>query len=246
MSFSTEEITRVRARPPAVDLAQASGAVAAAVGALEVTWESTAAGWHQVYVNGGLAGVTARPEDRRLVVAAPVDASGPAAVVRVEVVAVDAADRWTDFSADLPAQAGDAGGEVRLAWQAGEYLDPGLESFDVFADGGTGAIDYAAPLNESPLPARPGGVAPWGFGCGGFGVGGYGRSAARYEWTTGALSPGAWRLAVVAADAAGNRLATAAEVAVTVAPLPPPPDDFRVAAYDAATRHATLAWTPEP
>ena len=245
MSYTTEGITHVRVRPLALDLASDDAVVAP--GAVEAIWDSTQEGaWHQVYVNGQLTGVTAKPEDRRLVVSAPVGPGGPTETLLVEVVAVESADRWTDFGSLLAGLGQDAGAQVRLTWQAGEYLDPNLDSFDLFGDDRTGTVDYEAPLNESPVPAKPGGLAPWGYGCGGYGVGGYGQSAALYEWTTDLLEPGTWRLAVVAVDSAGNRLATAAEVEINVAPLPRPPDDFRVIAYDAQTRTATLAWQPSP
>ncbi len=241
MSYSTEGITHVRVRPLALDVGPEGAAVAP--GAIEATWNSTQEGrWHQVYVNGQLAGVTAKPEDRRLAVSAPVGPNGPTEMLLVEVVAVESADRWTDFGSLLSGFGEDAGARVRLTWQAGEYLDPNLESFDVFSDDRTGTVDYNTPLNELPIPAKPGGLVPWGYGCGGYGVGGYGQAAARYEWTTELLEHGTWRLAVVAVDAARNRLANAAEVQITVAPLPPPPDDFRVTAYDAQTRTATLGW----
>lgn len=249
MSYSTEGIAHVRVRPLALDVGAEGAAVAP--DAVEVMWDSTQEGrWHQVYVNGQLAGVTAKPEDRRLAVSAPVRSQDPlrvgpnrpAQMLLVEVVAVEAADRWTDFGSLLSGFGEDAGAQVRLTWQAGEYLDPNLESFDVFSDGRTGTVDYNTPLNESPIPAKPGGLAPWGYGCGGYGVGGYGQAAAMYEWTTELLEPGTWRLAVVAVDAARNRLASAAEVQITVAPLPPPPDDFRVTAYDTQTQIATLGW----
>jgi len=107
-------------------------------------------------------------------------------------------------------------------------------------------VDYASPLNESPIPAKPGGQAPWGFGCGGYGFGAYGQSAARYEWTTDVLEPGTWRLAVVAVDAAGNRLATTAEIETNLSPPARPPENFRVASYDPQARTATLAWQPSP
>lgn len=245
MSCTTEGITHVRVRPLALDLAP-DGAVVGP-GAIEATWDSTQAGrWHQVYINGQLAGVTARPEDRRQTVTAPVGRNGPDEMLLVEVLAVDSADRWTDFADALAGFGPDAGAEVHLSWQAGEYLDPNLESFDVFGDDRTGTVDYDTPLNESPIPARPGGSSPWGYGCGGYGVGGYGQSAARYEWTTDVLEPGTWRLAVVAVDTADNRPATAAEVEISVAPIPRPPENFRVASYDAQTRTATLAWQPSP
>jgi hypothetical protein len=245
VSHTTDGITHTRVRPLALDLAP-DGTVAGP-GAIEVTWHSTHADrWHQVYVDGRLAGVTARPADRRLVVTVPTGRSGRHAMLRVEVVAVDAADRWTDFSAALAGFGPDAGAEVRLAWQAGLYLDPNLAAFDVFGDGATGTVNYAAPLNESPIPARPDGRTPWGFGTGGYGVGAFGQAAAAYTWTADPVVPGTHRFAVVAVDAAGNRPATAAEVEVAVAPLPRPPEDFRVSVYDPNGRTATLAWDPSP
>ena len=245
MSYSTEGITHVRVRPLALDTGPEGAAVAP--GAIEAAWDSAQEGrWHQVYVNGQLAAVTAKPEDRRLVVSAPVGPNGPAEMLLVEIIAVDSPDRWTDFGNLLGGFAEDAGAQVRLTWQAGQYLDSGLESFDVFGDDRTGTIDYGTPLNELPIPARPGGLVPWGYGCGGYGVGAYGEAGAVYGWTTDLLEPGTWRLAVVAVDAAGNRLASAAEVEISVAPLPRLPHNFRLTAYDAQTRRAALAWQPSP
>ena len=245
MSYATEGISRVRVRPVPLDLAE--GQIVEAPGAAEVTWDSTCEGlWHQVYVNGRLAGVTPTPADRRLLVPCPAGPGGPAGTLLVEVVAVEADARWTDFRGQVAGFAPADGAAVCLSWQAGAYLGPDLESFDVFADGRSGTVDYGTALNDAPIAAAPGGLAPWGYGCGGYGVGAWGESAARYEWTTGPLDPGTWRLAVVAVDAAGNRLATAAEVEVAVAPLPRPPERFRLTAYDAEARTAALAWDPSP
>jgi len=245
VSYSSEGITHVRVRLLALDLTSEGAAVAPA--AIEVTWGSTQEGrWHQVYVNGHLAGATAHPADRRLVVLAPVGPNGPAEMLLVEVVAVDSEDRWTDFGGSLGGFGEDAGAQVRLTWQAGQYLDPNLKAFDVFSDGRTGTVNYDVPLNELPIPAKPGGLAPWGYGTGGYGVGGYGQAAATYEWTTGLLEPGTWRFAVVAVDAASNRLASAADVQVTAAPLPRPPGNYHLAAYDPQTRTAVLDWEPSP
>lgn len=245
MAYSIEGITRVRVRPLALDVSGA-GPVAPP-GALEVTWESTQTGrWHQAYADGWLAGVTAKPEDRHLIIPVPSTRAGFTGPVFIEVIAVDAADRASDFGGELAGFGEGDGSRVRLTWEAGPYLDPNLESFDVFTDGGTGTVDYEAPLNELPLPARPGGTAPWGYGDGGYGVGGYGTCAARYEWTTDPLGPGVLRMAVVAVDAAGNRLATAAEIDVEVMPLPRPPGNFRVLQYDVVSHQATLAWDASP
>ncbi len=244
MAFSIEGITNVRVRRPAAGLS--AGRAASEPGAVEVTWASTQAGrWHQVYVGGRLAGVTAMPEDRRLIVPVAADRGGMPGLVLVEVIAVDGADRWTDLGGQLAGFPAEAAGRVRLLWQAGPYLDPHLSAFDVFSDGRTGTVDYSWPLNEAPIPARPGGRDPWGYGAGGYGVGGYGRSAAVYEWTTGRLEPGTWRFAVCATDEAGNRLAPAGEVELAVAPLARPAEDFGLAAYDPGIG-ATLAWGPSP
>jgi len=240
----TDQITHVRVAAAA--LAACEGIPSAPPGTLEVTWHSGHADrWHQVYVNGRLGGVTAEAADRRLVVGAPVGRAGSAGLALVEVVAVDAADRWTDFAEELDAFAG-AGARARLTWQAGPHLDPDLEAFDVFADGASGTIDYTTPLNESPIPARPGGEAPWGYGTGGFGSGGYGDGSAAYEWTTDPLGPGTWRFVVLASDAAGNRLAEASTIACDVLPLPRPPTNFGVASYDPGGATATLAWQKSP
>jgi len=245
VSCTTDGITHVRVRPLALDLAP-DGTVAGP-GAIEVTWQSSHDDrWHQVYVGGRLAGVTALPADRRLAVTVPAGRSGRCEMLLVEVAAVEATDRWTDFSDALTGFGPGAGAEVRLTWQAGLYLDANLEAFDVFGDGATGAIDYDTPLNESPLAARPGGRTPWGYGTGGFGIGAWGQAAAEYDWTADPVVPGTHRFAVVAIDAAGNRLATATEVEITVSPLPQPPEDFRVSAYDPNTQAATLAWNPSP
>jgi hypothetical protein len=245
VAYSIEGIARVRVRPLVLDVS-AVGPVALP-GALEVTWDSTQRDrWHQVYAGGRLAGVTAKPEDRNLVISAPSGREGPSGPVLIEVVAVDAADRATDFGEELSGFGEGDGSRVRLTWQAGRYLDPDLESFNVYADGASGTVDYETPLNELPIPARPDGAEPWGYGAGGFGVGGYGASAARYEWTTDPLVPGSWRMAVLAVDGAGNRLATAAEIVVQVTPLPRPPKNFRVLGYDAESRKATLAWDASP
>ena len=101
MCYSTEGITHVRVRPLALDVGPEGTAVAP--GAIEATWDSTQEGrWHQVYVNGQLAGVTAKPEDRRLAVSAPVGPNGPAQMLLVEVVAVESA-ACSVGSAKMPA-----------------------------------------------------------------------------------------------------------------------------------------------
>jgi hypothetical protein len=244
VAYSTDGITCVRARPFVIDAGDSGPA--AVPGAVEVTWESANEGrWHQAYVGGVLAATTAAPEDRHLVVVAPVAGNGPNPVL-IEVIAVEAQDRSVDFGGELSASAIALGSRAHLAWQAGPYLDPGLDSFDIFADARTGTVDYTRPLNELPLAARPGGAAPWGFGCGGFGAGGYGTGTACYEWTSDPLAPGAWRFAVVASDAAGNRRETVTETDAQVASLPRPPENFRSTHYEPGARQATLAWDPSP
>ena len=71
----------------------------------------------------------AAPGDRRRVVSGPVGGSGALGRILVEVVAVDAADRETDLGGELVGLGAEQGARVRLAWQAGLYLDANMESF---------------------------------------------------------------------------------------------------------------------
>ena len=237
----TEPVTAVRALP-LILARDAGGASRAEPAFAEIVFVSAADGLlHQAYVDGRLAGCTRDPADRSLIV--PVDADGPALV---EVVAVDPADRHTDFADQLSGASAATGSRVRLSWAGGRYLDDALDHFDVYG-GPAGSIDYAAPLNAEPIPATVNALNLGGFGRGGYGRGGLGRSAMTFRFTTAPLGPGPWSFEVVAVDAAGNAAGgPAARIDATVLAPPRPPEEFALADYDPATRAAALAWTPSP
>lgn len=242
MPFSTTDVTAVRALP-VVLAADRDGRWQTDPGFIEIVFQSTAVGkHHQAYVDGRLAGITLSTDDRSMIV--PL---AEHAVSVIELLAVDPADRLTDFSASLAGYADAQGSRVQLSWFGGRYLDDHLDHFDVYA-GPAGDIDYTSPLNAEPLPPTPGGgPSLGGFGCGPFGRGGFGRSAQLFTFTTPKLAPGPWSFEVVAVDDSGNAAGgAAARIDAVVAAPPRPPTDFAVSSYAPATRTASLSWTPSP
>jgi len=239
MGFSTEEISAVRALP-VVQAVGADGRWQAEGGFVEVVFESSAVGkHHQVYVDGRLAGVTLSTDDRRVIGAAPETAASA-----IEVVAVDADDRLTDFSASLEGYADGQGSRVEVAWSGGRYLDDNLDHFDVYG-GPEGAIDHARPLNAEPIAALVNGQNLGGFGRGGFGRGGFGRSAMRFFFATTKYFAGRYAFEVAALDAAGNTT-SALQVIVEVNGLLRPPEDLSVTEYQEQTQTAHLEWSASP
>ncbi len=193
----------------------------------------------QVYVNGELAAATERAEQRELLVPAPPSPDWPAADVRL--LAVQPRDADEDFSALLGEQP--RGGRVRLRWPRTNNVPPG-STLNVFGNGEAGAIDFAWPLNERPIPWWPDGVGMWGFGLapfaeadfggdcaamsgcpgfavGGFGIGQFGFDAEWASWLSPPLAGGQHRLAVVVLDELGNASPPSPEVEATIVPLPP-------------------------
>lgn len=241
MGFTVEGISAVRALPVAL-AADADTRCHAEPGFMDVVFQSSAQDkHHQVYVDGRLAGASLSTEDRSIIVPAA-EQHGSA----VEVIAVDAEDRLVDFSASLTGHANAQGARVRLTWLGGRWQDDHLDHFDVYA-GPVGEIDTSAPLNAEPISITIDGADLGGFGRGPFGRGGWGRSATSHEFTTPKFAPGTYGFEVAAVDASGNVTGgPVAQVAVTLAGPLRPPEDFTVADYDAATRAATLAWSPSP
>ncbi|MDK1031347.1 MAG: hypothetical protein QGD94_05020 [Planctomycetia bacterium] len=242
MGFTADGITNVRSQPLLLGRTT-EGTDITDAGFAEVRWESTQTTlYHQVYVDGRLAVVTEAPGVASATV--PVAADGPSLI---EVIAVDSEDRWTDFSGSLTGFTDEVAARVKIQWSGGTYLDPAIDHFDVFSNGGSGDVDFQVPLNPLPVSAYAGGRTLSGFGRGGFGRGGFGRSAMRFAWTTDKLTPGTHKFAVLGVDAAGNRLAnTLQEVELEVAPPPRPPTDFAVSSYDQTDKQATLSWTASP
>jgi len=239
MGFSTVEITSVRALPVVLAVGD-DGEVHSEVTFAEVVFESTAQGkHHQVYVDGRLAGMTISTEDDRVLAAVP-----EAAASLLEVLAVDADDRLTDFRGQLSGFADADAARVELSWFGGRYLDDNLDHFEVYG-GPAGSIDYSRPLNAEPIKALVGGENLGGFGRGGFGRGGFGRSAMAFSFVTAKFPPGTYDFEILAVDTEGNLTEGPPEVTQTeVRSFPRPPTDLAVSAYDDQTQTATLAWSP--
>ncbi len=135
-------------------------------------------------------------------------------------------------------------------------------TYDLFGDDRTGAIDYASPINPSPIAAWPDGVGKVGDGLAadGDGVDGIGLGGVGDGGGSGGLGPdgmgvglltivtpplpdGLHLLAVVGSDVAGNQAppAAAAIVAVELAGVPAPPGPPRPTAFDG--QYVTFTWT---
>ncbi|MBN2583385.1 MAG: hypothetical protein JXL80_09970 [Planctomycetes bacterium] len=239
MGFSTAEVSNVRALPRAVS-ADDQGYGCRELGFAEVVFQSSATGkHHQAYVDGRLAAVSVSTEDRVLVVAVP-----EAAAALIEVVAVDADNRLTDFGDQLSGFDDEDASRVELTWCGGRYLDDHLDHFQVYG-GPAGAIDYDRPLNAEPIAALIGGENLGGFGRGGLGRGGFGRSAMTFTFVTAKHLPGSYDFEVLAVDVSGN-VTNGPPVAVqaTVRSFPRPPEDLAVTTYDDEMQTVTLAWSP--
>lgn len=239
MGFSTVEITSVRALPVVLAVGD-GGQVHAEATFAEVVFESTAQDkHHQVYVDGRLAGTTLSTEDRVILAAVP-----EAAASLLEVVAVDADDRLTDFSASLTGFGDADAARVELSWSGGRYLDDNLDHFEVYG-GPAGSVDYSSPLNAEPIEALIDGQNLGGFGRGGWGRGGFGRSAMTFSLVTAKFGPGTYDFEILAVDSEGNVTDGPPQVIqVEVRSFPRPPTDLAVSAYDDQTQTATLAWSP--
>ncbi|MDD4889769.1 MAG: hypothetical protein PHU85_07535, partial [Phycisphaerae bacterium] len=128
----------------------------------------------QVYVNGQLAAVSDDPDQRELLVAAPVRTAWPAAAVRL--VAVSPAESGDDLRRLLGPQP--RGGRALLRWPRTNDAPLGA-TVNVFGNGGAGEIDFAQPVNPEPIAWFPDGRGKWGFALSGFGDGAFGYDASR-------------------------------------------------------------------
>ncbi len=207
-----------------------------------LTWRADA-GEHlvQVYVNGRLADVTQRPDQRELWV--HLDRAGAA---RVELIAVDPRDRWRDnasrlagwtpkhvhaavlrFARDeaLPIETRvtiDVDGErhtVEPLWRAADHR------------GGFGALFGVGEFGRDAAT----GV---GLGLGEFGAGGFGWDGAAWRWRDERLSPGEHVIDCRMTDAHGRTVAQLAQPARVVIDAPPV-----VAGDPAIDDQLHLTWT---
>jgi hypothetical protein len=221
-----------------------------------VTWRSCLEGLlYQVYVNGRFSGRTVDGAERRLVVPTPVCLES---AVRIDVIAVRPRDADCDFGAELGEfRAGNA--RVKLTLLRSQSL-PLEATMNVYGDGGSGAIDFAEPLNESPIPvwtcwqdkagfglARFGAgdfgyesAAAVGFGRGSFGNGLFGLDADVMEWISPILPPGIHRFAVKIVDASGVESSSSQTNPIAVVPPPTPASNLSILEFNERTGQLTL------
>ena len=217
MAFDTTCISRVRATVFPMGR-QRDGQVVALPGLLLLSWHSVETNkFFQAYVNGELAGSTIHTEQRMLLVE-----HDPSTVALVEVVAVDPAEQYRDFSDQLSGFTAEDGCHVELSWPRRGIL-PLNSRVEVYADDCSGAIDYdAEPLASSSVWDDPLDKWGWGFdvfgkgdfgysGTGapgwghcGFGDGEFGFDAERCEWQSDCLTLGVHHFGVRLTDGAGN------------------------------------------
>ena len=210
----------------------------------------------QVYLDGQLSAASDDPGQCQLAVPLAIDPVRPA--VRIQVVLVQPAEWSSDFASLLGPQAN--GGRALVRWP--QTHAPLGTTVNVFANGGQGEIDWATPLNRSPIEWYPGGLGLWGFGlaefggaafgfdindqgppgfgCGGFGIGEFGFDAGWAEWLSDPLAAGTYCLAVVASDELGNAGAASPAAMATIVPLPTMIGELTVAA--GTSGGAMLSW----
>ncbi len=144
-----------------------------------------------------------------------------------------------------------ATGRIEVTWPQDQAV-PLRGSYEVCRDDRDGAIDYDHPVNDAAIPAWPDGegkrgfglaafgTGPFGIGDGGagfgqglFGLGAFGFGAAAMRHATDELGEGAYTLAVVPRDAAGNVTTPATATALAaVAPAPAAPTNARATEYE--------------
>jgi hypothetical protein len=255
MSFVPDGIENVRALVLPDGIA-ADGTYAAVSQAALITWHSHHAGMlYQVYVNGQYAGTTVDVKQRKLVVPVP---SSPQSAVRVEVVAVEPKDAHVDFARLIePPPAGS--GRVRLVLLRSQILSIEATA-NIHFDDGTGQINYAKPLNASPIPIWPcwqdkagfgmaqfgtgdfgyDSAAAVGFGMGSFGHGQFGLDADTIEWISPPLPLGRYRFGIKILNAQGNESLPSETESIAVIPAAKPAVALRIVAFDPQTGRLTL------
>jgi hypothetical protein len=170
----------------------------------------------------------------------------PAAISRIDIGTVGAAESQVSFVAELPTT---PSRQVALSWLGGTYQGADIAGFHIYGETTPGGgIDYTNIL--ATVPAFIAGVITDGFGYGGFGQGGFGQSAGSYSWTSNPLSGGTWNWGVTPFDVSGNEGSPrTAAVAISAPPLPPAPfpNATRLQyTFNGSTHQVTLAWNPSP
>jgi len=255
MSFLREGIENVLALALPDGIA-ADGRHAAISRAALVTWQSALEGMlYQIYVNGMLAGTTIDAGQRRLIVRTP---GSFESAVRIEVVAVCPRDAARDYAGEMDGSDVDSG-RVKLTLLRIQSLPIG-GALNIYFDNGTGVIDYAEPLNVSPVPVWPCrqdkagfGMAQFGagdfgyesasavgFGKGSFGHGGFGLDADVTKWVSPALPLGTYRFGVTVVDPSGEESSAGESQPVAVIPAAQPAVGLGILEFNEYTNQLTL------
>ena len=211
--------------------------------------------FHQVYVNGGYAGVTADNQQRQMIVHVP---SSPETCVRIEVFAVEPWEADIDFGTELVSSAGHSG-RIRINLLRDQSLPIGATA-RIYFDHGTGEIDYDIAFSGSPVKIWPAwqykaglgmsrfglsdfgydSAAAVGFGKGSFGHGQYGLDADTLEWTSPPMPAGVYRYAVKVADLAGNESMGSEAGPIAVTPAAKPAEELSISSFDKQTNQLVL------
>lgn len=221
-------------------------AAPAAAGLALLHWQSDdpAGRLVQVYLNGELCEVTDRTDERELWL--HLDRS---IANRVELIAVDPAERWLDYRDRLSAFDPRPTTTASLALRRDEALPidtivtvevdghcadrrPMWGAMD--SRGGFGGLFGVGEFGRDE-PAGP------GIGLGAFGVGSFGADGRAWRWRDDRLPAGAHEIHATARDATGRVLATMTEPdTFTIDPLPTP----ATLIHETSPTGLTLRWNP--
>jgi len=261
VSWLRDDIEDVRAfvLPDGIDVQGCGAAVSRFV---LLTWRSNLRDrLFQVYLNHCFAGVTFDPRQRRLIIPIP---SSLESSVRVEIVSVEPKDIDSDFSDEIESIASNAA-RVKLLLLRSQDLPVGATA-NIYYDRGTGDIDYAEPLNESPIPLWPcwqdkTGFGLTKFGCGdhghdaatavgfargAFGYGQFGLDAETFRWISPPLSRGRYRFGVVVTDTQGNQSLATETDTIALVPGVRPWVRLSVYRFEADSGQLTLSLSDQP
>lgn len=221
-----------------------------------VRWRSVCADkFYQIYVNGHYSGATVDSQQRQMIVQMPTSIESP---VRIEVFAIEAEQRATDFSSELESPIGQSG-RVRISMLRSQNLPIGAVA-QIYSDNGTGEIHYDKALNDSPMRIWPSrqdkagfgmsrfavgdfgydSAAAIGFGKGSFAHGQFGIDADSLEWTSPAMGVGIYKFAVKILDAAGNESSGSETGQVTITAAAKPAEQLSVSSFDKQTNQLVL------
>lgn len=255
MSLISDGIEQVRAFKVAAGIA-ADGDSFSSVCDVLITWKSSHYDrLHQVYINGGLAGVTQDSAERILYVPYKSCYEGG---ICAEVFAVEHEKSLTDYGESL--LGGTEFGRVQMSWARGMKL-PLYGVAEIYGNSGNGEIDLAEVYGREALKLwfnwkdKPGfglcqfgisdfgfdGSSAIGFGLGVFAEGEFGFDADFVSWESNELKNGKYKFAVKISDGFGNSdesYAVTEEIVVIRKSVPG--GKLSLASYDADTGRAVL------